>query len=149
LARPVEPKDADIGAAAGRILAADIKAPATFPAATLALRDGWAVPSGETIDAGSYAPALLSAVPQRLDAGQPLPKGADAVAPLDAVVLRGQQAEALAVVAPGEGVLPAGADMEVGKPLRLAGECLRATDQALLPILGISRVSIREPRIRL
>jgi molybdopterin biosynthesis enzyme len=115
----------------------------------LALCDGWAVKSGETADAGSYAPAPLSALPQRVDAGEPLPPGADAVAPLDAVAVRGSVAEALATVAPGEGVLPAGADADAGMPLRLAGEGLRATDQALLSAAGISRVAIREPRIRL
>jgi molybdopterin biosynthesis enzyme len=37
----------------------------------------------------------------------------------------------------------------MGMPLRVAGERLRATDQALLSVAGISRVVIREPRIRL
>jgi len=145
----VEPKDIDIGVAAGRILAADLAALADHPAAALALRDGWAVASMETTDAGSYTPALLSAVPQRVDAGQPLPKGADAVAPLETVTLRGAQAEALAVIAPGEGVLPAGADVKAGMTLRFAGERLRATDLALLSALGVAQVAVREPRIRL
>jgi len=149
LARPVEPREVNISAALGRVLAADAKAPAMQPASAVALHDGWAVKSGETLDAGSYAAALLSALPQRVDFGQPLPPGADAVAPLDTVVVRGSQAEALATVAPGEGVLPAGRDAEAGLPLRLPGERLRVTDQALLSVLGISRVIIREPRIRL
>jgi molybdopterin biosynthesis enzyme len=149
LARPVEPREADIAAALGRTLAADAVAPRARPSAALALRDGWAVKSEETNDAGSYAPAPLSAPPQRVDAGQPLPPGADAVAAPDVVVLRGRQAEALAPIAPGEGVLPAGADTEAGKPLRLAGERLRAIDQAVLSCAGVSRVTIREPRIRL
>jgi molybdopterin molybdotransferase len=149
LVRPVEPREADVSAALGRVLAADAKAPAMQPASAVALHDGWAVRSDETIDAGSYAPALLSALPQRVDFGQPLPPDADAVAPLDTIVVSGSQAEALATVAPGEGVLPAGRDAEAGLPLRLAGERLRASDQALLSVTGISRVTIREPRIRL
>ncbi len=149
LVRPVEPRDVAITAATGRILARDVSAPATRPPAALALYDGWAVKSSDTIDAGSYAPALLSALPQRVDAGESLPPGTDAVAILDAVVVRGSQAEALATVAPGEGVLPTGADAEAGISLRLAGERLRASDQALLSAMGISRVTIREPRIRL
>ena len=147
LARPVEPREVNISVALGRVLAADAKAPAMQPASAVALHDGWAVKSDETLDAGSYAPALLSALPQRLDFGQPLPPGADAVAPLDTIVVRGAQAEALATVAPGEGVLPVGRDAEADLPLRLAGERLRATDQALLSVAGISRVTIREPRI--
>src|SRR4051812_29527916 len=149
LARPVDPKEVEIAAAVGRVLAANVHAAAAHPVAPLALHDGWAVRSGETVDAGSYAPALLSAVPQRVDAGEPLPAGADAVAPLDSIALRGSQAEALGIVAPGQGVLPAGADAEMGMPLRAAGERLRVTDQVLLSVAGISRVAIREPRIRL
>ena len=71
------------------------------------------------------------------------------VAPLDSIALRGPQAEALDVVAPGEGVLVTGADIQAGMPLRAAGDRLRATDQALLSMMDISRVAIREPRIRL
>jgi molybdopterin molybdotransferase len=149
LVRPVEPGEADIGAARGRVLAADVKATADAPIRALALRDGWAVQSAETIDAGSYAPALLSALPPRIDAGQALPAGADAVAPIDGVAIRGKQAEALVTVAPGDGVLPAGADAKAGTPLRTAGERLRITDQAVLSHAGISRVTVRAPRIRL
>jgi molybdopterin molybdotransferase len=149
LVRPVGPREVDIGVARGRVLAADARAPAMRPASAVALHDGWAVKSAETLDAGSYAPAVLSALPQRLDFGEPLPPSADAVAPLDTVVVRGAQAEALATVAPGDGVLPAGRDAESDLPLRLAGERLRATDQALLSVAGTSRVTIREPRIRL
>jgi molybdopterin biosynthesis enzyme len=149
LARPVEPTEVDIAAAFDRVLAADANVRAGQPAGALALRDGWAVKSGETVDASSYAPALLSALPQRVDAGEPLPPGADAIAPLDIIALRGSKAEALGIVAPGEGVLPAGADAVAGVPLRVAGERLRATDLALLSVAGVSRVRIREPRIRL
>lgn len=149
LTRLVQPREVNISAALGRVLAADAKAPVMQPARAVALHDGWAVKSEETLDAGSYAPALLSALPQRVDFGQPLPLGTDAVAPLDTVVVRGAHAEALATVAPGEGVLPAGGDAEADVPLRLAGERLRATDQALLSVAGIPRVVIREPRIRL
>ena len=149
LVRPVKAREADIDAALGRTLAADAVSPRAQPALVLALRDGLAVRSDETTDAGSYAPALLSAVPQRVELGQPLPPGADAVAPIEAVAVRGKVAEALASVAPGEGVLPAGADAEAGKLLRRAGERLRPIDRAILSTAGVSRVTIREPRIRL
>jgi molybdopterin biosynthesis enzyme len=149
IARPVEPKEVDIAAALGRVLAADINAPTPLPPGDVALRDGWAVPSAETTDAGSYTPALLSAPPQRVDAGQPMPAGMDAVAPLDTVVMRGATAEIVTTVAPGEGVLLAGADVQPGLALRLAGERLRGIDQAVLATAGITKVTIREPRIRL
>jgi molybdopterin biosynthesis enzyme len=46
-------------------------------------------------------------------------------------------------------VLPAGGDAEAARPLRRAGERLRAIDRAVLFAAGVSRVTIREPRIRL
>jgi molybdopterin biosynthesis enzyme len=131
------------------VLAADLNAPAARPAAATALCDGWAVASDDTLDAGGYAPAVLSLPPRRVDAGAPLPAGYDAVAPLDVIVLRGGAAEALASVAPGEGVLAAGADVQAGLPLRLAGERLRIIDSALLAAAGLQRAAVRAPRIRL
>lgn len=149
LVRPVEAREADVNAALGRVLAADAVSPAAQPPVALALRDGWAVKSAETTDAGSYAPAPLSTMPERVETGQPLPRGTDAVAPDETVVCRGKTAEALAPVAPGEGVLPPGADIGAEKPLRRAGERLRMIDRAVLAAAGVLRVTIREPRIRL
>src|SRR5258708_25066527 len=76
--KPVAPRRADLSAALGRILAEDVVIPGPLPATAVALRDGWAVRSELTADAGGYAPApLASAV--RIDVGQPLPADADAV----------------------------------------------------------------------
>jgi molybdopterin biosynthesis enzyme len=149
LVRPVEPRETDIGAALGRTLAADVVSAGMVPSVALALQDGWAIKSEETADSGSYAPAILSTMPARVESGQPLPPGTDAVAPLDAVTSDGNRAEALAVIAPGYGVLPAGTDAAVGQALRQAGQRLRSIDVAVLLAAGISRVTIREPRIRL
>jgi molybdopterin biosynthesis enzyme len=149
LVRPVEPREIDVSKAVGRLLAADAVAVDARPATALALRDGWAVKSEETTDTGSYVPAALSVPPVGVKTGDILPPGADAVAVMEAVVFRGENAEAVAPVAPGEGVLSKGADVEVGKPLRRVGMCLRSIDVAVLLAAGISRVSIREPRIRL
>ncbi|MEA2977347.1 MAG: molybdopterin molybdotransferase, partial [Alphaproteobacteria bacterium] len=80
LVRPVEPRETDVDKAVGRILAADAVAPGTRPATALALRDGWAVKSEETTDAGSYAPAVLAFPPVRIETGDILPPEADAVA---------------------------------------------------------------------
>ncbi len=149
LTRPVSPRESDAGAALGRVLAEDIVVSAGRPTAAIALRDGWAVSSDAIGDASSYTPVLLAAPPARVDVGEGLPATADAVAPLDAVVLRDGRAEAIAPVTPGEGALPAQADAAAGSLLRRAGERLRAVDVAILGALGIARVKIREPRVRL
>ena len=62
----------------------------------------------------------------------PLPPGADAVAPLDAVRGAGQSApRRLEPVAPGDGVLAAGADAMPRAPLRRSGERVRNVDVAV------------------
>ena len=146
LVKPVPVRSVDLAAASGRTLARDIVLERPIPAAALALRDGWAVPSELTADAGPYAPAPL-ATAIRIDAGEPLPAGTDAVAPFDAVMLREGQAQALLPVAPGDGVWPAGADAAAGAVLARAGGALSPLHVALLAALGIDSVGIREPRI--
>ena len=145
--KAVVPRSLDVAAAAGRVLAADAVAPAR-PSMPLALLDGWALKADDTLGAGGYAPVVLMNVPQRVEAGQAMPVGTDSVAPLDAVRVGKDRAEALATVNPGDGVLPAGGDSDPGIPLRHAGERLRATDLAAFAAAGLARVMVREPRMR-
>ncbi len=146
---PVAAQDVALAAGLGHTLAADVVAAAAVPPRPLALRDGWAVPAELTADAGSYAPVPLPAPCVRIDVGEPLPDGCDAVAPLDAIVDLGGQAQALAPVAPGDGGLPAGGDAAAGALLRPAGARLRDADLAALAVCGVKRVRIRAPRIRI
>jgi molybdopterin biosynthesis enzyme len=129
-------------------LADDIVIEAPIPRAALALRDGWALKSDLTTDAGPYAPAPIPAA-IRIDTGEPLPSDADAVAAFDAVAMRNGEAHALSPVAPGEGVLPAGADAARGATLIPAGRRLSRLHVALLATVGIRSARIREPRLRL
>jgi molybdopterin molybdotransferase len=144
---PITPHTLDVAAAGGCTLATDASAPAR-PTAALALIDGWALAADLTLDAGGYAPALLPEPPQRVEAGQPVPIGTDSVAPLDAVRVTQDGAEALATISPGDGVLPAGGDCDPAIPLSRAGQRLRAVDLAAFAAAGIARVIVREPRIR-
>lgn len=145
--KPVTPRSVEVTAATGRTLAIDAMAPAR-PSAALALLDGWALAADLTLGAGSYAPALLPLPPQRVEAGQTMPVGTDSVAPFDAVKMSRGQAEALVTVNPGDGVLPAGGDCDPAIPLRRAGEPLSATALAAFAAAGLSRIIVREPRIR-
>jgi hypothetical protein len=117
------------------------------PARATALRDGFAVVAADLVDAGSYSPVPFASMPYRVDVGDTLPEGTDAVALLDGVASRGKSAEAIAPVTPGEGVLLAGGDASCRVPLRRAGERLRQLDIAALAVVGISEVIIRSPRI--
>jgi molybdopterin molybdotransferase len=135
-------------AAIGLTLAADATVTSDRPPAALAMRDGYAVRAEMTADASGYAPGLLDPAPERVDLGEPLPIEVDAVAPLDAVAWAGGRAEALAPVAPGDGVLLAGADAPAGMVLRPAGARLRRIDAAALQAVGIEQVAVRRPRLR-
>jgi molybdopterin molybdotransferase len=145
--KPVTPRTVELAAAQGRTLAVDALAPAR-PSVALAMLDGWAIAADASLGAGSYAPALLPEMPQRIEVGQPMPPDTDSVAPFDAVKIAGGRAEALTIINPGDGVLPAGGDCDPVIPLRRAGERLSLTDLAAFAAAGIARITVREPRIR-
>ena len=145
--QPVAPRHVAVAEAARATLGADVIA-GVRPAAPLALVDGWALEAELTRDAGVYAPAPLPQVPVRVEAGEPLPAGADSVAPFDAVTATNGRAEALAPVNAGDGVLAPGGDCDGKTPLRRAGEQLRAVDLAVLAAAGVTEVSLRVPRLR-
>jgi molybdopterin molybdotransferase len=148
LARPVAARETVLADAAGRVLAEDVRAFAPWPAAPIALRDGWAVQADAVADAGPYAPMPLSIAPAWVDAGDALSRDADAVLPADAVTVTGDTAEAYASTIAGDGVLAVGADAAAGQVLRQAGETLRAADIAALQAARVARVMVRAPRIR-
>ena len=145
LVPPVAAREVALAAAVGRVLAGDVVA-AARPRVALALRDGWAVNSALTQDASPYAPAALPSAIQ-IEAGVPLPAGADAVAEVDAVTLREGRAEAVAAITCGESVLPPGADADGATALGRDGRRLYAVAAAALAAAGISRINVREPRV--
>lgn len=143
---PVGPREAAVVHFGRQVIADDLTI-GPLPPAALALRDGWAVNSDATGDASAYAPVLLRTA-TRIDAGEPLPDGTDAVADLDAVTMRDGAAEAIAPVAPGEGVLPIGADVEPSA-LLVGGSLLTPIQAAVLAAAGRSSIRIRAPRVRI
>jgi molybdopterin molybdotransferase len=138
----------DLTTALGRTAAEDIIIDAMVPPAALALRDGWALSSHLTIDAGPYAPVSIP-IAIRVDVGERLPPNADGVAPLDALISRDGEAHVLSPVTPGEGSLPAGGDVPRGVTLIRAGERLDALRIALLAALGVTHAQVRVPRLSL
>ena len=143
---PVPPRRNALASARGATLAEDVVA-AAHPPRAIALRDGFAVAAAAIADAGSYTPVPLTIRARRIDAGDPLPNGTDAVVPLDAIAHHGDRAEATAAVAPGEGVLQAGGDAGPTTAMRSAGTRLRAVDVAAVAAAGIAEVAVRLPRI--
>jgi molybdopterin biosynthesis enzyme len=78
-----------------------------------------------------------------------MPPGADAVAPLDAVIASGGHAEISIAVGAGEGVLPVGGDVGAQAPLVRAGSRLNRIQAGVLAAAGVRRVAIHEPCVRL
>src|SRR5262249_7916837 len=145
---PVAPREETLAKAVGLTLAADLVIADGRPRAALALRDGFAVRSEATQDSSSYAPVLLAAA-IRINTGEAMPEGTDAVAPLATLEARDGKAEALAPVTPGDGVLLPDTDTTAHMKIRLSGARLRHIDVALLGMLGIERVLVRQPRVRI
>lgn len=144
--RAVAQRKVSLTAARDFTLAEDVIGSARPPHA-IAIRDGFPVDSALVVDAGPYTPIPLPLTTRRIDVGEPLPSGTDAVLPLDAVALRDHRAEAIASAVAGEGVLPAAADVAAHVPLRRAGERARAIDLAVMRAAGITEVSLRLPKI--
>jgi molybdopterin biosynthesis enzyme len=143
----VTPREVDTAAAIDRVLVGDVNA-VLNPRTPLALRDGWAVSAELTTDASSYAPVPLAAA-TRIDAGEPMPAGADAVAPFDVVVMRGGRTEIIAPIGAGEGVLPTGADADRQTTFAQEGRRLTRVQAAVLAAAGVTRLHVCEPRVRL
>jgi molybdopterin biosynthesis enzyme len=143
---PVKARKCATAAAAGFTLADDIVT-AERPMSSNARADGFAVDAAAVADAGPYAPALLASLPQWVEAGQSLPSGTDAVAPLDAVTQRGERVEVIAPVVTGQGVLPAGGDAAARTVLCRSGERMRDIDCAVAAAVGFAELNVREPRI--
>lgn len=118
-----------------------------LPGEAIALRDGFAVDAASVADAGPYAPVVLPGSTRPIEVGEVLPTGTDAVLPIDTVSVRGDRAEVIAPVAPGEGVLAAGGDVAAHMTLRGAGQRLRALDVAAMQAAGIADVTVRRPRV--
>jgi molybdopterin molybdotransferase len=140
----VKPQRWAVAATLGYTLAEDVVT-SRRPEHPIALRDGFAVEAAAIADASSYAPMPLPI--RRIDVGERMPEGADAVLPFDAVAFRGEQASAIAPVTAGDGVLPAGGDAGPLSLMRRAGERMRSIDIVAVQAAGIKSALIREPRI--
>lgn len=148
LSGPVTARDIEASEAAGSVLARDVVT-GPLPPRALALRDGFAVSAADLDGASSYAPIALPSTPAPVEPGDEMPVGANAVAQPEAIVFQSGMAEAVASVAPGEGVMPAGSESDPSRPLRKAGERVRAGDIAVFAAAGIDRVTVRAPRLHL
>lgn len=153
--------------AAGRILAADVVAPADVPGFDRAAMDGYALRGAETTGASEYNPLVLQVVGQalpgqpfrgpvppgkaiRIMTGAPVPEDTDAVVPAEYAHETANDVEIALAVAPGKHIGRRGEDIKNGSSVLPSGRQLRPQDIGLLASLGIAQIMvIRRPRVRI
>lgn len=156
-----------VSTAVGRTLAAPVTARRPVPGFDQAARDGVALRTDDTDGATERDPVALSLADRpddgtadgiapgegvRVDAGRPLPEGADAVVGLDAVDAPGTDLSTVdeaelsvpAPVEPGAGVRAAGADVAVDEAALSAADRIGPSDPALCTAVGRTRVEVRQ-----
>jgi molybdopterin molybdotransferase len=144
---PLETEDAPLREAIGRVLTRGIRAERPIPACDSAALDGFAVVADQTVGASSYNPLSLPLI--ELSAGEALPGGTDAVAPIEHGETDG--AGNVAVVeawAAGSNVDRLGAVVDAAKVLLPAGAVVGRRHIGILAAAGFARLPvIRRPRV--
>ncbi|WP_135362949.1 molybdopterin-binding protein [Halosimplex halophilum] len=150
-----------VSTAVGRTLAAPVAARRPVPGFDQAVRDGFAVRAADTEGATERDPAALAVGSEldadtavRVDAGRPLPEGADAVVGHEAVATVGTEPDLKTVdggeltvtdpVEPGDGVRSTGADVAVDEEVLAAGDRIGPSDPGLCTAVGRTRVEVRQ-----
>jgi molybdopterin molybdotransferase len=177
--QPVETETVQLELCAGRILGEDLRAPGDLPPFDNSSMDGFAVIAADVENASAENPVILaitSDIPAgstttgeirpgqaaRIMTGAPLPRGADAVIPVeDSNFAPGLSPEPPPVVIPGpvtifksmqigENIRPRGQDVQAGQELLRTGRRIHPQDAGLLASTGKANICLyRKPRIAL
>ena len=150
----------DLLAAADRVLAEQITADRNLPPFPRSTRDGYAVRSADLFQldviAEIKAGEKLERIPSMISSGQaaaimtgaPVPSGADAVVMVEYTSEREQRVEITRAVAPGENVVPEGAEAREGTVLISRGTRLNDAAIALAASVGKSQLQVyKRPRV--
>jgi molybdopterin molybdotransferase len=159
--RPLEGRESvDLGAAPGRVLAADVASDLDLPPFNKSAVDGYAVRAGDFGEACAPAGERVLRVLGESRAGAPwegsvepgtcvaiytgaeLPRGADAVIMVEASVAVESGVRLRDRPAAGAHICPRGQDVQRGQRVLCAGRRLRPTDLALLASVGSEPVSV-------
>jgi molybdopterin molybdotransferase len=155
-ALPAEP--VEVGAAAGRVLAEDVRSAVDLPPFPSSAMDGYAVrvadlPGtlrvvGESAAGTPFAGTLGRGDAIAISTGAVVPEGADAVAPVEVVVKRGNNIEVERQLELGASIRPRGGDVRAGDVVLTAGTRLGPAGVAGLAAAGIAAVLVaRRPRV--
>jgi molybdopterin molybdotransferase len=155
-ALPAEP--VPIGAAAGRVLAEDVRSVVDLPPFPSSAMDGYAVRAadlpgtlrivGESAAGAPFAGTLGPGDAVAISTGAVVPEGADSVAPVEMVVTRDNRVEIDRPTAQGDSVRPLGGDVRIGDIVGPAGTRLAPAALAGIAAVGVATVSCaRRPRV--
>ncbi len=173
--KPIGTETLPLAECARRVLGIDVVAQNDLPSFDNSAMDGFAVIASDLVDAGPASPRTLKVVADipagtspnvtlapgqaaRIMTGAPLPKGADAVIPVEETDFheRAPGTPAPKTVAiykalrAGDYVRAQGTDVQTGQPVLKAGHRLRPQDLGLLAMLGIAEVPVyHKPRVAL
>jgi molybdopterin molybdotransferase len=155
-ALPVE--DVELAAAAGRALAGAVRSAVDLPPFASSSMDGYAVRARDTPGTLRVVGKVAAGVPESrvlgggeaidISTGGVVPDGADAVVPIERVVVAGGSVEVPAAVVQGDNIRRRGGDVTAGSALLEAGALLTAARLSALAACGIERVPVhRRPRV--
>lgn len=146
--------------AAGRVCAEDVLAPLTIQPFDNSAMDGFAVRMCDLVGAGQDTPVVLEKsgviaagdpVPEEalmdrkcihIMTGAPVPKGTDAVVPIENVDVQDSKITFKSVPKPMANIRRAGEDFQKGDEILKAGDALGVTHILPLATLGISRLRV-------
>jgi molybdopterin molybdotransferase len=159
-------ENCSLNKAAGRILAEDVYSTVHVPGFQRSMMDGFALRAEDTQGAAPYNPLsfriIATALPGqvvsidagpgqavRIMTGAPLPKGTDAVLPVEYTESTGETLLASGEVSPGKHVGGVGEDILEGSKVLSAGRRLRPQDLGVLSSIGHSVIPVlARPRVR-
>jgi molybdopterin molybdotransferase len=156
---PLPPIELPLLEAHGCVLASDVRAEYNVPPLSTGESDGYAVRAADIHAAAPGAPVVLRLVgwaragkrleatvgwgeTVRLDAGAPIPAGADSVVPLESCDADGESVRVWQFVELGKGVRPAGEDVRAGDVLVPAGRRLAAPELGMLAAAGLASAPV-------
>jgi molybdopterin molybdotransferase len=161
---PLPPRETGLREAHGCVLAEDVTAPTALPPFASSAMDGFAVRSADVAgaSAGGAVPLLVAGrvamgehpnvtvaagAAVAIPTGAEVPHGADAIVPIEHVVVEGERVLVLRPAPSGRHIRAAGEDVEAGEVLVPAGRRLAGPDLGLLASAGVAAVPVR-PRAR-
>ena len=151
--------------ALGRILARDITSPVTLPAWDNSAMDGYAVRSGDVLNASSERPVVLHVIETvpaggfptaavnegqaiRIMTGAPMPAGADTVIRVEDTDGGTERVAIRLSRDAGRNVRPKGEDIRAGAIVLAAGQAIGPAQIGVLASVGAAQVEvIRRPRV--